>query len=83
MCLKIFIGKIIDDAEVNQQRWLEEKGQWLENVDQTRLVLKPLLKKLSQVLRVVKLVIESNYENRDFPKLKKVHDCFNAYVGHY
>ena len=29
---------IIDIAEVNQQRWLEESGQWLENVDQTHLV---------------------------------------------
>ena len=24
-------GKIIDVAEVNQCRWLEESGQWLEN----------------------------------------------------
>ena len=43
-----FIGKIIDVAEVNQQRWLEESGQWLENVDQTYLVLargKPALQK--------------------------------------
>ena len=27
--------KIIDVAEVNQRRWLEESGQWLENVDRT------------------------------------------------
>ena len=26
---KNFIGKIIDVAEVNQRRWLEESGQWL------------------------------------------------------
>ena len=26
-------GKIIDIAKVNQRRWLEECGQWLENVD--------------------------------------------------
>ena len=26
-------------TEVNQQRWLEESGQWLENVDRTHLVL--------------------------------------------
>ena len=32
-------GKIINVAEVNQQRWLEENGQWLENVDQTHLGL--------------------------------------------
>ena len=25
-------------TEVNQQRWLEESGQWLENVDRTHLV---------------------------------------------
>ena len=31
--------KIVEVAEVNQQRWLEESGQWLENVDRTRLVL--------------------------------------------
>ena len=39
---------IIDVAEVNQQRWLEESGQWLENLDQTHLVLacgKPVLQK--------------------------------------
>ena len=31
---KNFRGKIIDVAEVNQRRWLEESGQQLENVDQ-------------------------------------------------
>ena len=31
-------GKIIDVAEVNQRGWLEESGQWLENVDQTHQV---------------------------------------------
>ena len=34
--------------EVNQQRWLEESRQWLENVDRTHLVLasdKPVLQK--------------------------------------
>ena len=38
--------KIIYVAEVNQRCWLEESGQWLENVDQTHLVLasgKPVL----------------------------------------
>ena len=30
---------IVTVAEVNQQRCLEESGQWLENVDQTHLVL--------------------------------------------
>ena len=30
---KIFRGKIIDVAVVNQSRRLEESGQWLENVD--------------------------------------------------
>ena len=42
------MGKIINLAEVNQQCWLEESGQWLENVDQTHLVLasgKPVLQK--------------------------------------
>ena len=40
--------KIILVAEVYQWRWLEESGQWLENVDQTHLVLasgKPALQK--------------------------------------
>ena len=32
-----FRGKIIDVAEVNQWRWVEESGQWLENVDRTHL----------------------------------------------
>ena len=31
--------KIVDVAEVNQWRCLEESGLWLENVDQTHLVL--------------------------------------------
>ena len=41
-------GKIIDVAEVNQRRWLQESGPWLENVDRTHLVLasgKPALQK--------------------------------------
>ena len=36
---KKFIGKIVDVADVNQRRCLEESGQWLENVDHTHLVL--------------------------------------------
>ena len=31
--------KIVDVAEVNQQRCLEESGQWLKNVDRTHLLL--------------------------------------------
>ena len=45
---KNFRGKFIAVAEVNQRRWLEESGQWLENVDRTHLVLasgKPVLQK--------------------------------------
>ena len=41
-------SKIIGVAEVNQQSWLEESVQWLENVDLTQLVLagcKPELQK--------------------------------------
>ena len=40
--------KITHAAEVNQRRWLEESGEWLENVDKTTLVLargKPVLQK--------------------------------------
>ena len=40
---------IIKVAEVNQRQWLEESGQWLENVDQTNFVLasgKPVLQKI-------------------------------------
>ena len=40
--------KNIDVAEVNQRHWLEENGQWLENVDWTHLFLasgKPILQK--------------------------------------
>ena len=43
--------KIINIAEVNQHHWLEESGQWLENVDRTHLVLasgKPVLQKKFQ-----------------------------------
>ena len=35
---KNFRGKIIVAAEVNQLHWLEESGQWPENVDRTHLV---------------------------------------------
>ena len=38
----------MDVAEVNQQRWFEESGQWLKNVDGTHLVLasdQPVLQK--------------------------------------
>ena len=36
---KISDERIVDVAEVNQQCSLEKSGQWLENVDQTHLVL--------------------------------------------
>ena len=39
---------IIEVGEVNQWHWLEESGQWFENVDPTHLVLasgKPVLQK--------------------------------------
>ena len=36
---KNFRGKIVDVIEVYQRRCLEESGQWLENVDQTPLIL--------------------------------------------
>ena len=36
---KIKRKKFINVAEINQQRCLEESGQWLENVDQIHLVL--------------------------------------------
>ena len=49
---KNFRGKIADIAEVNQRCYLEESGQWLENADQTHLVLavggKPVLQKSRQ-----------------------------------
>ena len=37
--LIFFRGNIVDVAEVNQWRRYEENGQWLENVDQTHVVL--------------------------------------------
>ena len=45
--------KIIDVAEVNQLHWLEESGQWLENVDRTHLLVtrgKLVLQKLERVV---------------------------------
>ena len=36
---KKFRGKIVDDAEVNQWRWLEERGQWHEKICQNHLVV--------------------------------------------
>ena len=44
-----FSGNFFKVTEVNQQRWWEESGQWLENVDRTHLVLasgKPVQQKL-------------------------------------
>ena len=44
---------IVNVAEVNQWPCLEESGQWLENVDQTHLILtsgKLVLQKSHQVL---------------------------------
>ena len=42
-----FLGTIVYVAEVNQRCCLEERGQWLENVDRTHLVIlasgKPVL----------------------------------------
>ena len=35
----VFRGKIAVVVEVYHQRWLEEGGEWLENVDPTYLVL--------------------------------------------
>ena len=52
---KNFRGKIIDVSEVNQRCWLEEIGQWLENVDRTRLVLasgKPVLQKSTEIFSI-------------------------------
>ena len=49
---------MINVAEVNQRCWFEESGQWLENVDQTHLVLvsgKPVLKKDAMDHRAAKL----------------------------
>ena len=37
--------KIVDVAEVNQWRCLEESGQWLENVDEAHLVLTGVTKR--------------------------------------
>ena len=36
---KISEAKIVDAAEANQKRSLEESRQWLQTVDQTHLVL--------------------------------------------
>ena len=57
---KIFqIDKLIDVAEFNQRLWLEESGQWLENVVRTHLVLasdKPVLQKKVLGRFVIKLL---------------------------
>ena len=48
---KMFQGKIVDVAELNQRRGLEESGQWLEYVDRTHLVLasgKQVLQKVKE-----------------------------------
>ena len=37
--LTVFEHKIVNVVEVNQRLCLEESGQWLENIDQTHLVL--------------------------------------------
>ena len=48
----LIIGKIVDVAEKNQQRCLEESELWLENVNQAHLVLargKLLIQKATMV----------------------------------
>ena len=57
---KKFGGKIIDVAEVNQQRWLDKSEQWLEIVDQVHLALargKPVLQKNSLKIAHTKFVL--------------------------
>ena len=47
----------MDVADVNQQRWLWENGQRLENVDQTLLVLssgKPVPQKCSVIRKIIR-----------------------------
>ena len=36
---KLSVGNNVNSSEVNQRRHLEESEQWLENVDQTHIVL--------------------------------------------
>ena len=57
---KNFRGKIIHVAEVNQQCWLGESGQWLENVDWTHPYL------------VIWLVASQYYKTRLCLKLPNV-----------
>ena len=53
---KISEIKIFNVAEVNQQCCLEESGQWLENVNQTHLVLasgKLVLQNIKQKIKLL------------------------------
>ena len=57
-CIPEFFSeeKIIDTAEVIQRRWLEEREQWLENVDRIHLVLAS-----------GKLVLQKTIARHEFP----------------
>ena len=56
---KIFpLKKIVNVAEVNQQHCLEESGQWLENVDQTQLVMASGYQKKLSPMEALKIAIQ-------------------------
>ena len=50
---KNFSGKITDIAEVNQRHWLEESGQWLENVDLVLASGKQVLQKSKTISLII------------------------------
>ena len=57
MCVRgQWIQKNLDVVEVNQRRWFEERGGWLENVDRTHLELisgKPVQQKMYGNTKIV------------------------------
>ena len=69
--------KIIDVAKVNQRRWLEESGQWLENIDPTHLVLasgKPVLQKKFFPIFLSICFPSDGLSNLSFPHLRLLLD---------
>ena len=63
--------EIVNVTEVNQQRCLEEGGQWLENVDQTLLVLasgKLVQKKLFAARKNKVRILYTQISTKSIPK---------------
>ena len=78
---KISEEKIVNIAEVNQRRRLEESETWLENVDRTHLILacvKLVLQKVALVYHEIDWICFLNLTNVSFRfnlHIELTYDC--------